>query len=78
MHIPFVVNRTFNTAPTERLQQHSSFYNKPHRSHIPFVKAALGTTFTSRSQHHFVMIGKPELSGICAKLHTVDFGSKQQ
>jgi len=24
-HIPFVVNRTFNATPTERLQQYSSF-----------------------------------------------------
>jgi len=35
-------------------------YNELHRSHILFVKAALGTAFTSWSQHHFVAIGKPE------------------
>jgi len=36
------------------------FYNEPDRSHVPFVNAAPGTTFTSWSQHHFVTIGKPE------------------
>jgi len=30
------------------------FYNEPHRSHVLCVKAELGTTFTSWSQHHFV------------------------
>ena len=29
-----------------------TFYNEPHRSHVLFVKAAPGTTFTSWSQHH--------------------------
>ena len=45
------------------------FYNKPHRSHILFVKAAPGTTFTSWSQHHFVAIGKPGVK--CMKLDNV-------
>jgi len=36
------------------------FWNEPHRSHILFVKAELGTTFTSWSQHHFVAIGNPK------------------
>jgi len=36
------------------------FFNKPHRSHVLFVKSAPGTTFTSWSQHLFVVIGKPE------------------
>ena len=30
------------------------FHNEPHRSHVLCVKAELGTTFTSWSQHHFV------------------------
>jgi len=34
------------------------FYNEPHRSHVLCVKAELGATFTSWSQHHFVAIGK--------------------
>jgi len=38
----------------------SPFYNEPHRSHILSVKAELGTTSTSWSQHHFVAIGNPE------------------
>jgi len=36
------------------------FYNEPHQSYILFVKSAIGTTFTSWSQHHFVAIRKPE------------------
>ena len=43
------------------------FYNEPHQSHVLFVKAAPGMTFTSWSQHHFVAIRKLE----CGKLHTV-------
>jgi len=45
------------------------FYDEPNRSQVVFVKAALDTTFTSSSQHHFDAIGKPERQ--CAKLHTV-------
>jgi len=37
-----------------------TFYNELYRSHILFVKAEPGTTFTSWSQHHFVVIGKPK------------------
>jgi len=35
------------------------FYNKPHRLHILFVKAAPGTISTSWSQHHFVDVSLP-------------------
>jgi len=44
------------------------FYNEPHRSHVLFVKAELGTTFTSWSQHPFAAIGNP--SGMYANLCT--------
>jgi len=50
------------------------FYNEPHRSHVLCVKAELGTTFTSWSQHHFVAIGNPERH-MRKALHC---GSKQQ
>jgi len=50
------------------------FHSKPHRSHVPFVKAAPGMTFTSWSQHHFVVIGKPEQQERKAS----HCGSKQQ
>jgi len=61
VHILFVMNRTFKAMPTERLQQHPPlFYNKPHLSYVLFVNVAPATTFTSWSQHHFVVIGKPE------------------
>jgi len=36
------------------------FYNEPHQSHILFVKAAPGMTFTFWSHHHFVAIRKHE------------------
>jgi len=36
------------------------FYNEPHRSHVLGVKAQLGPTSTSWSQHHFDAIGNPE------------------
>ena len=36
------------------------FYNEPHRSHVLVIKVALGTTFTTWSKHHFVVIGKAE------------------
>jgi len=59
----------------ERLQQHPLlFYNEPHRSHVPCVKAELGTTSMSWSQHHFVAIGNPKWHVRKALHH----GSKQQ
>jgi len=36
------------------------FHNEPHRLHVLFRKVAPDTTFTSRSQDHFVTFGKPE------------------
>jgi len=52
----------------------SPSYNELYRSHVLFVKAALGTTFKSWSQQHFVEIGKPK-----RKVHKVSHcGSKQQ
>jgi len=36
------------------------FFNKPHLLHDLFVKVVPGTIFTSRSKHHFVVIGKAE------------------
>jgi len=50
------------------------FYNEPHRSHVLCVKADLGTTSTSWSQHHFVVIRNPEWHVRKASHH----GSKQQ
>jgi len=36
------------------------FSNKAHLLHVLFVKVVPGTTFTSWSKHHFVVIGKAE------------------
>jgi len=46
-------DREFATTPPP-------FYNEPHRSHVLFVNASPGTTFTFWSHHHFVVIGKPQ------------------
>jgi len=48
--------------------------NERHQLHVPFVKVAPGTTFTSWSQHHFVATGKPKRK-VRRALHC---GSKQQ
>ena len=50
------------------------FCSEPHLSHILFVNVASGTTFTSWSKHHFVVIGKPRRQ-VCKASHC---GSKQQ
>ena len=36
------------------------FCNEPHLLHVLFMKVVPGTTFTSRSKHHFDVIGKAE------------------
>ena len=41
-------------------QTKETLHNELHQSHIPFVKVAPLTTFTSWSQHHFAVIGKAE------------------
>ena len=45
------------------------FCNELHLSHVIFVKVVPGTTFTSWSKYHFVVIGMAEQQ--CAKLPTV-------
>ena len=52
-------NHTFNATPAEKLQQ-LRFCNESHLLHVLFVKVVPGTTFTSWSKHHFVVIGKAE------------------
>jgi len=51
-----------------------SFLQQPPRSHVLCVKAELGMTLTSWSQHHFDVIGNPEWH-VCKASHG---GSKQQ
>ena len=53
------MNHTINATPPQTLLS-PRFCNEPHRSHVLCVKAELGTTHTSWSQHHFVAIGNPE------------------
>jgi len=36
------------------------FWNEPHLLYVLFVKVVPGTTVTSWSKHHFVVIGKAE------------------
>jgi len=70
MHSPFVLKRTFNETPTERLQQHPLLFttNRTDRTFF-FVKAEPRTTSTSWSQHHFVAIGKARAA--CAQSFTL-------
>ena len=44
-------------------------YNESHGSHVLCVKAELGMTFTSWSQHHFAAIGKARAA--CAQSFTM-------
>jgi len=58
VHIPFVVNHTINATPPERLQQHPLLFTTNDIDRTFFcVKAELGTTSKSWSEHHFVAIG---------------------
>jgi len=50
------------------------FCNEPHPFHVIFVNVVLGTTFTSWSKHHFVVIRKAEKQ-VRKALHC---GTKQQ
>jgi len=75
VHIPFVVNHTINATPPERLQQHPLLFTTNDIDRTFFcVKAELGTTSKSWSEHHFVAIGNPERHVRKASHH----GSKQQ
>jgi len=71
MHMPFVVNHTFNTTSPERLQQHPLLFTTNRTDRTFFVWRL---TLTSWSQHHFVAIGNPERH-MCKASHC---GSKQQ
>jgi len=51
----FQCNANREVATTSR-----RFCSEPHLLHVPFVKVVPGTTFTSWSKHHFVVIGKAE------------------
>jgi len=44
------------------------FCNEPHLLHVLFVKVAAGTTFTSWSKHHFVVIANVEQQ-VCKAFH---------
>jgi len=57
-HILFLVNRTFNSTPTERLQQHRLLFTMNRTYRTFFVKVAPGTTFRFWSKHHFVVSRK--------------------
>jgi len=52
----------------------AGFCNEPHPLHVLFVNVASGTTITSCSKHHFVVIGKAEQQ-VCKASHC---GTKQQ
>ena len=59
VHIPFVVNHTFNAMPPERLRQHPLLLTTNRTVWTFFLwRLHLARPSTSWSQHHFVAIGK--------------------
>ena len=68
-HVLGMQNHTFNATPTEKLQQHPLVFLM-NRTYCMFFLWRLypGTTFTSWSKHHFVVIGKAEKQ-VCKASH---------
>jgi len=67
MHILFVVNRAFSTTPAKWLQQRPLQFATNHIDCTFFLwRLSYSTTFTSWSQHHFLVIGKPKHHTVAA------------
>ena len=66
-HIPFVVNRTINTAPTERLQQHPLLFTT-NRTNRTFFLWSLHLAQPSHLGHSTILLQSGSPSGKCAKL----------
>jgi len=69
-HIPFVVNHTFNTTPTERLQQHSILFTT-NRTDRTFFLRRFHTARPSHPGHSTILLRTEIPSGMCAKLRIV-------
>ena len=67
MHILFVVNRTINTTPPERLQQHPLLFTTNHSDRTFFVWR-LNSARPPHPGHNTILLRSDIPSGICAKL----------
>jgi len=69
-HIPFVVNRTLNATPPERLQQHPLLFTTNHTDRTFFVWR-LNSVRPSHLGHSTILLQSEILSGMRAKLRIV-------
>ena len=69
-HIPFMMSRTFNTMPTERLQQHPLLLTTNH-SDRTFFLWRLHLVRPSHPGHSTILLWSESPSSKCAKLHIV-------
>jgi len=70
MHILFMVNRTINTTPPERLQQHPLLFTTNHTDHTLFVWR-LNSARPSHPGHSTILLRSEIPSGMCAELRTM-------
>ena len=70
VHIPFVVNCTFNATPTERLQQISLLFTT-NRTDCMFFLWKLHLARPSHPGHSTILLWSQSPCGKCAKLHSV-------
>jgi len=68
--LPLMVNRTSNTTPTERLQQHPLLFTM-NRTDCTFFLWRLHPAQPSRPSHSTILLRSESSSSKCAKLHIV-------
>jgi len=76
VHIPFVVNRTFNATPLERLQQHPHLL-KMNCTDRMFFSWSLDLPRPSNPAYSTTFMRSESPSSKCAKLHTVAASSNR-
>jgi len=76
-HIPFVVNRPFNAAPTERLKQHSALLemNSTYRT---FLLWRLQPGWPSHPGQSITLLWLETLRSKCTKLNTVGASNNRE
>ena len=70
VHIPFMMNHTINTTPTERLQQHPLYFITK-RTDRAFFLWRLHLAQPLHPGHSTILLRSESPSGMCAKLQTV-------
>jgi len=70
VHIPFVVNRTFNATPADMLQQHPLLFTRNSTDHTFFLWR-LHLARPSHPGHSTILLRSESPSAKCAKLHTL-------